>query len=78
MKTITIRIFATATFIALTSFLYTGCKKEEDPKPQNASSAADNANAESVSRYVGYADIDFRCYCKSIEELNSFETLFNS
>ena len=52
MKTITIRIFATATFIALTSFLYTGCKKEEDPKPQNASSAADNANAESAFAVV--------------------------
>lgn len=25
-------------------------------------------NAESVSRYMGYADIDFRCYSKSIEE----------
>jgi hypothetical protein len=48
MKTKIIQIFTATAFIALTSILYTGCKKEEDPKPQNASSAADNANAESA------------------------------
>ena len=26
-------------------------------------------NVESVSRYLGYADVDFRCYSKSLEEL---------
>lgn len=30
-----------------------------------------NGNVESISRYVGYADIDFRCYVKTIFELYS-------
>jgi len=29
-------------------------------------------NVESVSRYVGYADVDFRCYAKTLEEFYSF------
>lgn len=29
-------------------------------------------NVESVSRYVGYADVDFRCYAKTLEEFYTF------
>jgi DNA-binding Lrp family transcriptional regulator len=29
-------------------------------------------NTESISRYMGYADIDFRCYARSLEEFYTF------
>lgn len=32
----------------------------------------DKGNVESVSRYLGYADIDFRCYAKTLEEFYGF------
>ena len=47
MKTRTIKLFTAIAFIAMTSLVYTGCKKE-DPKPKNANAAGDNANAESA------------------------------
>lgn len=47
MKTRTIKLFTAIAFIAMTSLVYTGCKKE-DPKPKNANAAADNSNAESA------------------------------
>lgn len=31
-----------------------------------------SGRVESVSRYVGYADVDFRCYAKSLEEFYDF------
>jgi hypothetical protein len=47
MKTSTIRLFSAAAFLAMVSLVYTSCRKE-DKKPKNASSAADNATAESA------------------------------
>ena len=47
MKIRTIKLFTAIAFIAMTSLVYTGCKKE-DPKPKNANSAADNSNAENA------------------------------
>ncbi len=48
MKTKTIQLFSAIVLIALTSLIYTGCRKKEDPKPKNANAAADNSNAESA------------------------------
>ena len=46
MKTKTIQLFSAIVLIALTSIIYSGCKKKEDPKPKNANAAGDNSNAE--------------------------------
>jgi DNA-binding Lrp family transcriptional regulator len=35
----------------------------------------DTGRVESVSRYIGYADIDFRCYASSLANLSDFLTL---
>lgn len=48
MKTKTFKLFSAIALIAMTSLVYTGCKKKEDPKPTSAASAGDNANAENA------------------------------
>lgn len=48
MKTKTIRLFTALALIAMTSLVYTGCRKKEDPKPKNANAAADNATSEAA------------------------------
>jgi len=47
MKTKTVKFFTAIALVAMTSLVYTGCKKQ-DPKPKDANAARDNANAESA------------------------------
>jgi archaellum component FlaF (FlaF/FlaG flagellin family) len=38
-------LFKALAFVAITAFLYTGCKKKEDDKPTDYSASTDNSNA---------------------------------
>ena len=48
MKTNKISLVTAIVFALAFSLVYTGCKKKEDPKPKDTSSATDNSNADNA------------------------------
>jgi hypothetical protein len=48
MKKNGLKFFSSLAFVACVTLVYTGCKKEEDPRPENYNSASDNAAADNA------------------------------